>query len=80
MVERAGGSVIVPKDSIIVAPRCRLIRNCTFKQQLETYAVKSLLGRNWEMGMFACFLCSEIACLAMGGISLFFKTWLLCLL
>lgn len=30
------------------------------------------------MGIFDSFLCSEMACIVMGGNSLFFKKWLVC--
>ena len=42
-----------------VALRCNLIRSCILRQQLGKHAVKPLPGKNWVMGIFADFLCTE---------------------
>lgn len=39
---------------------CRLIRSQTLRQQLGKYMVKSLPGRKWEIGIFACSLCADV--------------------
>lgn len=39
---------------------CRQIRSKTLRQQLEKYAANSLPVRNWEMGIFVCYLCGEL--------------------
>ena len=36
------------------------IRSKTLRQQLEKCAVNSLPVRNWEMGIFDCYLCGEL--------------------
>lgn len=41
------------------APRFRLIRSWTLRQELRKYPVKALLGKAWMMGIFACSLCAE---------------------
>lgn len=41
------------------APRCRLIRSWTFRQQLVNYVVKPLSGKDSKMGDFACPLGAE---------------------
>ena len=39
-----------------LVPRCKLIKSCALQQQLGKYAVKTLPGRNWEVGTFICSL------------------------
>ena len=41
------------------ASRCVLIRSLTIRQQLLKYANRPILGKDWEMGVFACSLCVE---------------------
>ena len=41
------------------APRFVLISTWILRQQLVKYVVKPLPGKDWEMGIFACSLCTE---------------------
>lgn len=41
------------------APSSCQIRNLALKQQLLQYAAKPLLGKDWEMGDFACSVCAK---------------------
>lgn len=38
---------------------CMLIKTLTLRQQLAKYAVKLFYGKDWEMSMFVCSLCTE---------------------
>ena len=47
--------------------KCKLIRSWTLRQQLGKYVVQHPPGRNWEISVCVCSLCSELGEIARGS-------------